>query len=334
MRESWQVAIVSEPRKESALARLKPGVWLVLLVGGCASWSGPVPEGGVPVVESEGVSVSPTPPEDSPAATPTETVEPARPNIAVVLSKDTAAYAAVAAALDESLQRPSVRYEIHDQNAPAVLRSVRSGGHSAALAIGQQALELLSQTDLPLAYAQVLEPGARSRSPRRGVAPLPAYGPQLDAWREIQPGLSSIGIITGPGHDAAAATLTAEAKARAIEVRHAVARSDREMLFVFQRMVPDIEGFVIYPDARILSPRSLRELLAYANKHDVWVLTYNRPIFELGATLLVSADPREIAEQLVAALDAPPDADLAPLPLQRVLTEVRPTLSPLAGAAP
>lgn len=328
---------MSEPRKESALTRLKPGMWLLLLAGGCASWTGPVPEGGVPVVESEPVWVSPTSLEGSPAVTPTETLEQTGPNIAVVLSKDTAAFAAVAAALEGSLQLPWVRYEIHDQNAPAVLRNVRSGGHSAALAIGQQALELLRQTDLPLAYAQVLEPGAGSRSPGRGVAPLPAYGPQLDAWRKIQPGLSSIGVITGPGHEAASAALAAEAKARTIEVHHAVARSDREMLFVFQRMVPDIEGFVIYPDARILSPRSLRELLDYAHKHDVWVLTYNRPIFELGATLLVSADPQEIAEQLVAALDTPADAESAPLPLQRVVTEVRPILPaapPLAGGAP
>jgi hypothetical protein len=301
---------------------LSSGTWLVLVaLHGCSSWTSTAPEDRVPVVES--VSASDVAAPDTAAPQPM-TAEPAPapvPSVAVVLSKDTRAYTAVADALGDSLKRPWVRYEITDRNADAVLRNVRAGGHSAAIAIGQQALTLLGETSLPIAFCQILEPAAGAAM-RRGVAPLPAYGAQLDAWRPLQPGLARIGVITGPGHDAAAAALTTAAHERALDVRHAVARSDREMLHLFQRMVPDIQGYLLYPDTRILSPGTLREMLAYANKHGVWVLTYNRPIFELGATLLVSADPQEIAEQAVAALQAP-ESEYLTLPLRRAVIEWR-----------
>jgi hypothetical protein len=321
---------LSGPRKLSPLVALRPAIWLVLIaLTGCAMLTRAPTDDPRPAPGSESAAET----ESEPATAVLPQVQ--EPTIAVVLSKDTVAYAAVADALDSSLARPWVRYEINDQNSESVLRDVRAGGHSAGIAIGRQALTLLGQTALPVAYCQVLQPSTGEKT-RRGVAPLPTFESQLDAWREVQPGLATIGIITGPGLDDAPAVLTLAAQQRGLGVRHAAARSDREMLHLFQRMVPEIQGYLLYPDPRILSPRTLRDLLAYANKHGIWVLTYNRPIFDLGATLLVSADPMEIAEQVVAALEAP-GAGALTLPLQRTLMEHRGAeraLPPVAEGAP
>lgn len=300
---------------------------LLSALGACSSWNAPPPER-APVEDSLPVTDAGR----EAAAAPEPVVEAPAPTVAVVLFRSAPVFGAVADALERSLEGRAVRYEIDDQNRDRVLGDLRAAGHAGAVAIGHQALRLLDETDLAITYCQVLEPGAQ-RTGRRGVAPLPTYGAQLDAWRQHQPDLARIGMVTGPGHDAAAAALADAAGERALKVRHAVARSDREMLHLFQRMVPEIEGFLLYPDARILSPRTLRALLAYANKHGVWVLTYNRSIFDLGATLLVSTDPQEIAFQVVAALEST-GPEGRPLPLHRALVERQGGGQPLVQAAP
>lgn len=241
---------------------------------------------------------------------------PPEPPVAVVLSADTSHYRSVADALGAGDWR---QFVLADDNGTAVLASVREAGIDQAIAIGQQALALLATTDLDVAYCQVFDAAADVATDYRGVAPLPDYGAQLDAWRQRQPGLTRIGLITGSDHTGVAAALQAAASARALTVHQAVVASDRELLYVFRRMVPDIDGFLLYPDTSILSPRAIRELLAYAAKHHVEVLTYNRVIFELGATLLVSADPAEVARQVVVALKS--DGAGGESPLTRVVVE-------------
>jgi putative tryptophan/tyrosine transport system substrate-binding protein len=254
-----------------------------------------------------------------------EPLPPPKPPVAVVLSADTEHYRSVADALGEGRWR---RFVLADGDAARVLEALREDGIEEAIAIGHQALALLAATGLDVAYCQVFEAAAEEMSGHRGVAPLPAYGAQLDAWRSRDPELHRIGLITGPDHTTVAATVESAAADRGITVHRAVARSDRELLYVFRRMVPDIDGFLLYPDTSILSPRAIRELLAYAAKHDVDVLTYNRAVFELGAALLVSADPAEVARQVVAALSAEDAA--GELPLTQVVVE---SADPARGGA-
>lgn len=244
-----------------------------------------------------------------------ETLPPPRPPVAVVLSAETDHYRRVADALGEGDWR---RYVLNGSNGDQVLAAVTGAGHAEAIAIGQQALTLLTATDLEVVYCQVFDPSARGGG-RRGVALLPDFGAQLDAWRARQPTLRRIGLITGSEHRAVAGRLLSAAEARAVALSHAVVRTDKEFLYVFRRMVPDIDGFLLYPDTSVLSPGVIRELLAYARKHGVRVLTYNRAVYEAGAALLVSADPREVALQVMAALDA--EADALQAPLSRVVVE-------------
>ena len=221
------------------------------------------------------------------------------PAVAVVLSSDSSHYRSVADALGDGRWK---RYVLGGSRAD-MLAELASGGHVEAIAIGQQALSLLADTGLKVAYCQVFDPVAGLSSEVRGVAPLPDFGPQLDAWLLRQPALKRLGLITGPDYPDVAQRLELAAVERAIAVHHVVARSDRELLYVFRRMVPEIHGFLLYPDTSILSPKAIRELLDYARKHDVRVLTYNRAVFDLGADLLVSADPAEVASQVRAALE-------------------------------
>lgn len=235
---------------------------------------------------------------DRPPCPELEKLPPLRP-VAVVLSADSLTYRAVADALGDGAW---TFYVLDGRNDAEVLAGIRRAQHARAIAIGRQALDLLAPTGLAVAYCQVLDPPAASGSVRGGVAPLPDFGAQLDAWLARQPSLRRIGVITGPAYRDAAGRLETAAGARQLGVSRAVVRTDKEMLYVFRRMVPDIQGFLLYPDTSILSPAAIRELLAYARKHGVQVLTYNRAVYQRGAAMLVSADPAEVARQVTAVL--------------------------------
>ena len=294
-------------RAGSALARASALVWVLALsalIQGCGTLPAAAPPDAPERVLPDHV---PSPELDElPAPRP----------VAVVLSSDNAHYRRVADALGAGTGE---RYVLSSDNGDRVLSALRQAGHRQAIAIGQQALTVLAATELEVAYCQVFDPHLDGSRPRPGVAALPDFGAQLDQWRLRQPALRRIGLITGPAHAEVGDRLEAAARSRALTLRRAVARSDRELLYVFRRMVPAIEGFVLYPDTSILSPAVIRELLGYARKHDVWVLTYNRAIFELGAALLVSADPREVAIQVLAALHGGSGGLEAPL--RRVVME-------------
>lgn len=239
------------------------------------------------------------------------------PPVAVVLSAETPPYRSVADGLGEGRWR---HYVLDGSNDAAVLAGLRATGHRQAIAIGQQALALLANSDLEVAYCQVFDPDTQPGRSPRGVAALPDFGQQLDAWRLRQPTLKRIGVITGPAHTDVAQQLSTAAASRALRVEQATVDSDREFFYVFQRMVPLIDGFLLYPDTSILSPGVIHEMLSYARKHDVWVLTYNRPVFDLGAALLVSADPSEVASQVLAVLRSDATGPVE-LPLSRVVVQ-------------
>lgn len=292
------------------------GMMMVLLVGGCES----------PGQRRDGRDLpGPRLPPVAPTPDLAELPPPRPRSVALVLSADTTHYAAVADALDERLPGAAARYRLQGKDPATVLQAIQRAGHTEAVAIGRQALALLAASELRVAYCQIFQPpgpaaGSAAGPAPSGVAALPGYAAQFDAWAAHRPGLARVGLITGAGRDEAAAEIEAAAGSRGLELRRAVVRSDKELLYVFRRMVPEIQGFLLYPDPRVLSPATLREVIAYAAKHDVEVLTYNRAIFDIGAGLLITADSAEVADKVLAVLDSP-TASGTELPLSRVVIE-------------
>ena len=274
----WQMITATRPTRwiSQRIAIFSMALALLLLAGCVVS----------PVTEPQLPMPLPLP---SPEVAEPPPVEPA---VAVVLSADTFHYRAVADALGDGNWQ---RYVMLGDGR-AVLAGLRDGGHRKGIAIGQQALELLRKTDLTVAYCQVFDADGQLGG-GRGVAPLPEFGAQLDAWLVRQPELSQIGLITSDRFVDVAERLADAARGRAVVLRHVVVGSDRE-------------------------------LLDYARKHQVRVLTYNRAIFELGADLLISADPAEVARQVMAVLNG--EATGQEATLRRVLVESRDVT--LAGA--
>jgi len=274
----------------------------VAALGGCSLLApdiGPV-EGAVVVVPAE-----PPPPAIKPQPKPA-LKPPSLPPVAVVLSSSQPVFLDVANALAEHLDDFRV-FDLSDSSQPpvSVLRVINDSDSGAVVAIGLRAARSsVAMAEAPVIFSQVfnhqdhdlLNPNSR------GVAPLAPLDAQLAAWTEIDPTLSRIGIIVGEGHDALIEEAQLAAQKHELELRIRVATSDQETLYLFRRMVQDIDGFWLFPDNRILSSRSLQEILQTARRNQVAVAVPNESMLAMGASISLATEAEDIAATIAGII--------------------------------
>ena len=260
------------------------------------------------MVESE-VSV----PETTPP-TPKPKPEPAPPpnRVAILLSDDIPAYTATANELRKRIAGGQhTTYSLHGQaaNAEQVMSDINSSSANRLVAIGTLAARTArGATDLPMVFCQVFNHAEHDlvSAKSRGVSLVPPFSMQLEVWKAISPDLGRVGVITGPGHENLVARATLSAEEQKVELISRVVNSDKEALYVFKRMVPQIDGLWLLPDNRILSPRVIGEIMAYSEKHGKQVLAFSPSLLGMGALLSVTAQDGDVADQVMALLE---DAD-------------------------
>ncbi|MEM9208863.1 MAG: ABC transporter substrate binding protein [Pseudomonadota bacterium] len=257
-----------------------------------------------------------------------ETEEPLR--VSVLLSSRLPAYERIAIALRAELGQLDV-YDMDDRSlTPREMHdSIRAAKTEVIVAVGYKAAVFATRIDdMPVVFSQVFNTdGLDLESSRvRGVSVLPPLDQQLEVWRTLNPNLSAVGAIVGAGHELLVEEAGRAADAHSVRFQHRVAQSDRETLYLFTRLVPEIDGFWLFPDNRILSSEILKQMLTYAARHRVQVAVFNDSLLSIGATLSttpvdadVAATIRQVAEQLVA----PEGADLPPIsPLSDIAVRV------------
>ena len=223
--------------------------------------------------------------------------------VAVLLSARNVAYENVANELAAQLDAVDI-YDLTDKSRTPreVFDAIRAAETDVVVAVGLAAASLAQTVeDVPVVFAQVFNTAEIDLTSDnvKGVSVLPPLELQLQAWREINPNLSSIGAIVGDGHERLIAEATAAAEANGVRFQHHVAQSDRETLYQFTRLVPDIDGFWLFPDNRVLSASILREMLAYAGRHRVQVAVFNDALLSLGATISVTSVDEDVAETVI-----------------------------------
>ena len=283
---------------------------LLVSMSGCAIFAPePVPE---PVVEVPVAEPPPEPvvPEPRPEPAPPPVVvipETFAAPVAVVVTSQQPAYAGVAAELSSVLEDHSL-YDLSDrsQSVRQVFEKIEAEKATAVVAIGlRAALVAKNLSQVPVVFCQVfnIEDNELVADQRKGIASIPPLDMQLKAWLEIDPDLKNIGAILGEGHDALIDEAMAAATAAGVKLHYRVVGSDRETLYVFNRLIPDIDGFLLFPDNRVLSRDVLREMLNYASRHRVQVAMFNDSLLPLGGTFSASAVSSDIAASVVVVLD-------------------------------
>jgi hypothetical protein len=218
------------------------------------------------------------------------------PGIAIVISSGNKQSNPVVRALVEQGQGRTTRFSFDNASPPVIWDLVKQQGFEQVIVVGTKALQSApTVTSANIVYCQTLkEQSAQSRG-LRGVAALPDFRAQLEYWLDAVPDLKTIGTVTSTDMLDLVEELRTAADELGLSVTHTTVDNDRQLLSAFQRMVPNADGYVFFPDTRVLSPDVIRHILAYSNKHNLSVLAYNQIIVDLGAQLGIAADPDEIA---------------------------------------
>jgi ABC-type uncharacterized transport system substrate-binding protein len=157
----------------------------------------------------------------------------------------------------------------------------------------------------------------------RGVSALPPLDAHLDAWKKLDPTLARVGMIIGSGHETLLAEAEIAAQDHGVELQIREAGSDQETLYHFKRMIHEIDGFWLFPDNRILSPRVLTEILQQANRRHIPVAVSNEAMLRLGAAISVSTVAADIAATIVQLLERVRAGEIDSIPPLTQLSEVR-----------
>ena len=282
----------------------------LLLLSACAQQPGPAARDEA-TLEPVDVASSPVPVVPPESRRPAETPRDSRsllppPDVAIVLSGRQPAYESVANELAQQLERYTI-YDLSDASQPAepAFRQINDSDAGAVVAIGLPAAKAAVKLSArPVVFSQVFnfrEHGlVTDRS--RGVAALPPLDAHLEAWTDFEPSLRRIGAIIGTGHDDLEEEARAAAEQYGLEIIMLVAQSDQEAQYEFRRLVPEIDGFWLFPDNRILSARSLQEMLALANRRKVSVAVSSEAMLDLGATISIAPVAGNIASTIVHVL--------------------------------
>jgi len=305
------------------LVRLIAAVAVVGLAGCAALTPDPEPPEPEPVIADE-----PPPVIDEPE--PAKVPEPPRmPSVAIVLTSSRPAYADVASELATRFGDYDI-YDLSDRSQPpiSVLRVINDSASGAVIAIGLRAAQSsVAMAEVPVVFSQVFNHQDHDlvTAQSRGVAAIAPLDAQLAAWKKIDPELVRVGAIIGDGHDNLLAEAKLAAERHGIDLRIRVAHSDQETMYLFRRMVRDVDGFWLFPDNRVLSARVLREMIDEANRLRVPVAVPNDSMLTMGGTISLSTVAADIADTIVSVIRRIQAGEIEATPPITPLSEIRVT---------
>jgi len=299
------------------------GAWII---SGCSFLAtdpvAPEPEIVLPPPEPVVVQPAPAPQPTLPKVTPKPF-----PEVAIVLTSRQPAYEEVARELGDRLENFTI-YDLSDRSQPpvAAFRLINDSNTGAVVAIGLRAAKSsLSMAQVPVVFSQVFNYQEHNlvRENSRGVsalAPLDAY---LAAWKKIDPTLARVGLIIGDGHEELVSEAEIAAAKYGVELLIQVTNSDQETLYHFKRMIREIDGFWLFPDNRVLSPRVLKDMLTQANRRRVPVAVSHEAMLSMGAAISVSSVASDIAVTIIDVLQKINAGNIGNVPPLSDLSEVR-----------
>ncbi len=297
------------PNCENRTAFRLPGLLLVLQLAACATPAPapvevpPDPQPPASIDNLPDVELLPPITARKRRMPPPPPVLPEPPGVAIVLASRAPAYEDVAIELSRRLGRFSI-FDLSDKSQPPeeAFRAINDSDSGAVVAIGLPAARVaVALARVPVVFSQVFnyrDDGLVTDN-SRGVAAVAPPEAQLGAWKSANPTLTRIGAIIGPGHDALIEEARVAADTLGVQLTVVTVDSDQEALYQFRRMMNEIDGFWLFPDNRILSSRSLREIFVQSRQRHVDVAVSNEALLSLGAGISISTVAADIADTIV-----------------------------------
>jgi ABC-type uncharacterized transport system substrate-binding protein len=298
----------------------------VLIISGCTVYPAePVAPEPEIVAPPEPVVVEPEPAPPPPAPAPAKPKP--LPTVAIVLTGRQPAYESVANELAGRLENFTI-YDLSDRSQPpvAAFRLINDSNSNAVVAIGLRAAKSsLSLAQVPVIFSQVFNYQEHNlvTGNSRGVSSLAPLDAHLAAWKKVDPTLARVGMIIGAGHDELVSEAEIAAEKYGVDLVVQVTSSDQETLYHFKRIIREIDGFWLFPDNRVLSPRVLKDMLSQANRRQVPVAVSHEAMLSMGAAISVSSVASDIAATIIDVLMQINAGNIDDVPPLSGLSEVR-----------
>jgi ABC-type uncharacterized transport system substrate-binding protein len=257
---------------------------------------------------------------------------PARADIILLLSDDRAPVMGVAKAIAAAYAEKIDTYNLGGSRSKEneIVQAVLGSNKRQVVAIGllasQVARERLSSKYVVFCQVLNFEEFDLVTPWMKGVSGIPSLPRQFAVWKQIDPTLRRIGMITGKHTRYMVQDAEAAARRNGIEIVHVEAASDRAVLFAAQELADrKIQGLWLAPDSSILSQRAILDLMSYSVKNNLQVLAFSPALLKEGALLGATPDFAEIAalvlERLKKANDVSgvPGDPIAPLGTARIV---------------
>jgi ABC-type uncharacterized transport system substrate-binding protein len=311
-RKKRNLALLASVASVCALAACTP-IPYIDIAPASAPVAAPAPE---PVVEP----APPPPPPEIPAST-----APLR--TAVLLSDDIPEFSSIAREIElRADSEHLVVYNLDGKLSNAARIRAEAQGVDQVIAIGLLAATVGREIESKrMVFCQVFNYRDHDllSSTSKGVNMLPPFDAQLQRWIALSPDLQGVGIIIGPNQKDLIAEIRSATQSRGIELAVREVSSDKEALYEFKRLTPDVQGFWLLPDNRILSPEVVREIMSYSARHRKQIPVFGSNLLSVGGLISFTSDPADVAEQVLARLDQDFEGGALTGPEMRPLTRLQ-----------
>ena len=229
-------------------------------------------------------------------------------SLAILVGRVTPDYQTILDTIEERFDGNTEVYVFNDETqSPDVLVSaIQQSSHRYVASIGQFATrQALKLEDKHVVFADVFTfEDEMAEKEMFGVSMLPNPDKLFSAWKNLNPALESVAIMTGPGNGDQVKVIAESASRYQIQLIHRDVRNDKEMLYQGEKLMSSVHGFWLLPDHRILSRRSMKEFMSLGLKKSKQVVVFNRQLLNYGGLIYIEADPVDVAEILLEQLDS------------------------------
>ena len=179
-----------------------------------------------------------------------------------ILYQSANGYADIAEQLKKLLPAATYRVtmaDVQSEDSQTARDTLRRNPKLFTVAIGLPAARFArDELKGPILFAEVFnyQELLVSGRPIRGVAVVPPLNLQVQDWTKLDPKVRRVGLIVSQSHTDLISEAEVAAKIATVSVKSEISGSDRETLYLFKRMAPQIDGIWLVPDDRFSARKS------------------------------------------------------------------------------
>ncbi|MFQ5993537.1 MAG: ABC transporter substrate-binding protein [Acidiferrobacterales bacterium] len=242
-----------------------------------------------------------------PRPMPAQPIAPISSPVAIIVSKDIAAYTRIADALATRLRQRGKVYRLHGSRAAndKVISEIQRSNRQQVVAIGLRAAKAARQlSGKQVIFCQVFNYQDYDLiTPwMKGVSMVPQLSGLFSVWKALDPTLQRVGLITGDRHEGVVNEARRAARIHGITIVHRLVSTDKETLHAFKSLAPDIQGLWLLPDNRVLSRQVVRAVMAYSVKQGKQVSVFHPQLLNVGGLISVRSRDSDVVNQVLARL--------------------------------